>query len=71
MYRQYKQGLFQSRLGTADYALVTSSFHYNDSLVTWTVIHMTAAKFNPVVTRFFFGIPIYLQAVQIHVANVV
>jgi hypothetical protein len=31
---QYIQGLFQSRLGTADYALVTSSLHYNDSLVT-------------------------------------
>jgi hypothetical protein len=26
------QGLFQSRLGTADYALVTSSLHYNNSL---------------------------------------
>jgi hypothetical protein len=36
----------QSRLGTADYVLVNSSLHYNDSLVTWTVIHMTAAKFN-------------------------
>jgi hypothetical protein len=28
------QGLFQCRLGTADYALVTSSLHYNDSLDT-------------------------------------
>jgi hypothetical protein len=46
MYIQYIQGLLQSRLGTANYALVTSSLHYNDSLVTWTVIHMTAAKFK-------------------------
>jgi hypothetical protein len=46
MYIQYIQGLFQSRLGTADYALVTSSLHYSDSLDTWTVIHMTAAKFK-------------------------
>jgi hypothetical protein len=46
---QYIQGLFQSRLGTADYAPVTSSLHYNDSLDTWTDIHMTAAKFKPLV----------------------
>jgi hypothetical protein len=43
------QGLFQSRLGTADYALVTSSLHYNDSLFTRTVVHMTAAKFKPLI----------------------
>jgi hypothetical protein len=43
----YIQGLFQSRLGTADYAQVTSSLLYNDSLVTWTVKHMTAAKCKP------------------------
>jgi hypothetical protein len=49
MYIQYIQGLFQSKLGTADYALVISSLHYNDSLVTWTIIHMTAAKFNPLI----------------------
>jgi hypothetical protein len=49
MYIQYIQGLFQSMLGTADYALVTSSLHYNDSLDTSTVIHMTAAKFKPLV----------------------
>jgi hypothetical protein len=30
MYIQYIQGLFQSRLGTADYALVTSSLHYHE-----------------------------------------
>jgi hypothetical protein len=36
MYVQYIQCLFRSRLGTADYALVTSSLHYNDSLVTVT-----------------------------------
>jgi hypothetical protein len=36
-------------LGTADYALVTRGLHYNDSLVTLTVIHMTAAKFKPLI----------------------
>jgi hypothetical protein len=46
MYIQYIQGLFQSRLGTADYALVTSSLHCNESLVTSTVIHMTTVKFK-------------------------
>jgi hypothetical protein len=49
MYIQYIQGLFQSRLGTADYAIVTSSLHYSDTLVIWTVIHMTAAKFQPII----------------------
>jgi hypothetical protein len=49
MYIQYIQGLFQSTLGTADYALITSSLHNNDSLVTWTVIHITAAKFKPLI----------------------
>jgi hypothetical protein len=49
MYIQYIQGLFQSRLGTADYALVTSSLPYHDSLYTWTVVHMTAAKFKPLI----------------------
>jgi hypothetical protein len=48
MYIQYIQGLFKSRLGTADYALVISS------LVTWTVIHMTDAKFKPLI---FFSSP--------------
>jgi hypothetical protein len=47
MYVQYIQGLFQSRLGTADYALVTSSLHNNDSIVACTLLHMTAAKFKP------------------------
>jgi hypothetical protein len=47
MYIQYIQGLFQSRLSTADYALVTSSLHYHNSLDTWTVVHMTATKFKP------------------------
>jgi hypothetical protein len=46
MYIQYIEGFFHSKLGTADYALVTSSLHYNDSLGTWTVIYMTAAKFK-------------------------
>jgi hypothetical protein len=49
MYIQYIKGLFQSSLSTAHYALVTSSLHYNDSLDTWTVIHMTAAKFKPLI----------------------
>jgi hypothetical protein len=49
MYIQYIQDLFQSRLGTADYALVTSSLHYHDSLHTWTVVHMTTAKFKPLI----------------------
>jgi hypothetical protein len=49
MHVQYIQGLFQSRLGTTDYTLVTSSLHYNDSLVTWTVIHMTATKFKSLI----------------------
>jgi hypothetical protein len=46
---QYIQGIVQSRLGTADFALVTSNVHNNDSLDTWTVIHMTAAKFKPLI----------------------
>jgi hypothetical protein len=46
MYIQYIQGLFQSRLGTADYALVTSSLHYNDSLVTWTVIYIPSPNLS-------------------------
>jgi hypothetical protein len=49
MYIQYIQGIFQSRLGTADHALVTSNLHNNDNLITWTVIHMTAAKFKPLI----------------------
>jgi hypothetical protein len=34
MYVQYVQGLRQSKLSTAEYALVSSSFRYNSSLVT-------------------------------------
>jgi hypothetical protein len=49
MQNTYIQGLFQSRFGTADYALVTGSLHYNDSLITWTVVHMTAAKLKPLI----------------------
>jgi hypothetical protein len=45
----YIIGLFQSRLGTADYASVTSSLRYHDSLDTCTVLHMTAAKFKPLI----------------------
>jgi hypothetical protein len=43
---QYIQGLFQARLGAADYALVTSSSRYHGSLDAW-VVHMSAAKFKP------------------------
>jgi hypothetical protein len=46
MYIQYVKGLCQSRLSTADYAFISSSFRYNSSLVTWTVVCLTAAKFN-------------------------
>jgi hypothetical protein len=49
MYIQYTQSLFQSRLGTADYALLTSSLLYHGSLDAWTVVHMTAAKFKPLI----------------------
>jgi hypothetical protein len=51
MYIQYMQGPFQSRLGTAEYALLTTSsiLLYYGSLDTWTVVHMTAAKFNPLI----------------------
>jgi riboflavin transporter FmnP len=49
MYTQYIQGLFQSRLGTADYALVTSSLHYHGSLDTWMVVQMTADKFKSLI----------------------
>jgi hypothetical protein len=34
MYIQYIQGLFQSRLGTVDYALVISSLRYHGILDT-------------------------------------
>jgi hypothetical protein len=34
MYIQYIQGFFHSKLDTADFALVTSSLHYKDSLGT-------------------------------------
>jgi hypothetical protein len=55
MYIQCIQGFFHSKLGTADYALVTSSLHYKDSLDTWIVIHMTAAKFKPLIFLMLFG----------------
>jgi hypothetical protein len=28
---------------------ISSSFHYNDSLVTWTVVCLTATKFKPLI----------------------
>jgi hypothetical protein len=47
MYVQYIQSFFQSRHGTADYALlVTISSNYRSSLDTRTVVQMTAAKFE-------------------------
>jgi hypothetical protein len=52
MYIQYIHSLFQSRLGIADYALVTSSLHNNDSLVTSTIVHMTAVKFKPHIKQY-------------------
>jgi hypothetical protein len=50
IYNLYKiyiiQGLSQFRLCTADYALFT---RYHGSLDTWTVVHMTVAKFKPLI----------------------
>jgi hypothetical protein len=46
MAQEFSWGL---KLGTADCALVTSSLHYHDSLDTWTVVQMTAAKFKPLI----------------------
>jgi hypothetical protein len=44
------QGLLQSRIGTADYApLLTNSSRHNGNLDTWTFVHMTAAKFKPLI----------------------
>jgi hypothetical protein len=44
----YIQSFFQSRLGTADYALlVTTSPNYRRSLDTGKAVRMTAAKFKP------------------------
>jgi hypothetical protein len=50
MYIQYIKGLLQSRLVTTDYALLfTSSSCYHSSSDTWTVVHMTASKFKPLI----------------------
>jgi hypothetical protein len=50
MYIQCIKSFFQSRLGTADYApLFTSSSRYHGSSDTWTVVHMTAAKFKSLI----------------------
>jgi hypothetical protein len=38
-----------ARLGTADYAPVTSSLSYYNNLDTEAVVHMTAAKFEPLI----------------------
>jgi hypothetical protein len=46
----YMQDFCQSGLGTADHACpIWSSSCCNGSLVTWTVVCLTAAKFKPVV----------------------
>jgi hypothetical protein len=48
VYTIYTQGLFQSHLGTAHYALlITSSSRRHGSLDTCTDVHMAAAKFKP------------------------
>jgi hypothetical protein len=62
MYIQYTQGLLQSRLGATDYALLfTSSSCYHGSSDTWTVVHMTAAKFKPLI---FSACPVVLEKLQ-------
>jgi hypothetical protein len=43
---RYVQDLCQSRLSTADYALISSTFAYNSSLASGTVVCLTAAKFK-------------------------
>jgi hypothetical protein len=48
MYVQYMQSLCQCRLGTAGCARTRSSC-YNSCLVTWTVVHLTAVKFKPLI----------------------
>jgi hypothetical protein len=45
----YIQGLCQSRLGTADYALLIVAEATRVLLDTWKVVHMTAAKFKPLI----------------------
>jgi hypothetical protein len=42
------QGLFQSTLITADYALFLIA-SATDSLITWTVVYLTTAKFKPLI----------------------
>jgi hypothetical protein len=50
IYVEYVQSFIQSRLSTADYALLlTSSSGHNGSLGTWTVVNVTDAKFEPFV----------------------
>jgi hypothetical protein len=46
---QYVQGLCQSRLSTADYALLLVAFATTAVLDTSTVVCLTAAKFKPLV----------------------
>jgi hypothetical protein len=45
---QHIQGLCHSRLST-DHSLPFSSSYYNGSLVSWTVLHLIAAKFKPLI----------------------
>jgi hypothetical protein len=50
IYIQYIHGLLQSQLGTTDYALLFTSIScYHGSSDTWTLVHMTAAKFKPLI----------------------
>jgi hypothetical protein len=49
VYIQYVQGLCQSRLSTADYALFLVAFATTAVLDTWTVVCLTAVKFKPLV----------------------
>jgi hypothetical protein len=49
IYNIYKASFSPGLVDTADYALVTSSLHYNNSLDARTAIHMAAAKFKPLI----------------------
>jgi hypothetical protein len=55
-------------LDTAEYALVTSSLHYNDSLDTWTVVQMTAAKVKPLI--YSFSAVINVSSVFVDIINI-
>jgi hypothetical protein len=46
---QYVQGLFSVQAQYNRLCPISSSFRYNGSLDTWTVVCLTAAKFKPLV----------------------